>query len=302
MSPQARLLLHAALRNELSVADLTERAHHDASFRMHVLAFANSPLYERQSSLSSVADACKRLGLEGLRSVALSIMMADLVPAAEGADALLSCCLRRAVAARELARFSGSVELHEAFCTGMLLDMGLVHRACDEFEACTQVARTPGRHRATVERALGLAPHANVGAQLARDLGLTPHVTAAIAEHHATQKPDAPLSAVCWAAEQVAAVGEGSDRTRNMRAASRACSTIGIAERPLQELIERLPREVDELSMVLESAPVSSRRDEPQRSEIESLLEQYEDLMRVVERLVEQRDRLDLESLRPSSG
>jgi len=300
MSPEARQLLHAALGNELTIVHLAQRATSDPTFRMHALSLANSALYETSSPIVTVPAACDVLGVDGLQSIALSILMADLVPAAEGADALLSCCLRRAVAARELARFSGFADLHQGFCAGMLLDIGLVHRACDEFEACTQVARTPARYRATVERALDLMPHPEVGAQLALELHLPGNVVSAIAEHHGSHKPEGPLSAICWAAEHVAAVGEGGDRARNVRAASRACAAIGVPERPLQELMERLPREVSELSLVLESAPVSSRLEEPQRSEAEGLLEQYEDLMRVVERLLEQRDRLDLDSLRPA--
>jgi len=296
MSPGARHIVQAALREEITVAELADRAAADPAFAIRVLSVANSVAYSPSRTVNNVHHACTLLGVRGLRNIALSMVVADLVPAAEGADALLSNCLRRAVAARELAALSGLVHKEDGFFAGLFLEVGLLHQACDEFDACTAVARAPARYRNVHERAFGLSPHPVMGASLARELGLPDDMGQAIFDHHRTQKPEAALSAVCWAAEHVAAALEAGERTRNLRWAEKAATSLGVKGDDLHALLERIPGEVQELCLALECGPrpLSSRRGLPQTPEdpLAEMHVQYDELVRVIEQLLDERDEL----------
>ena len=295
LSPGARAIVQAALREDVSVAELGEMATVDPVFALRVLSVANSAAYSLSRQVSTVQHAASLLGVRGLRNVALGMLVADLVPAAEGATCFLSNCLRRAIAARELAQASGLSSPEDAFFAGLLLEVGLLQQACDDFDSALEVARAPGRHRTVRERAAGFVPHPLMGAQLARELSLPETMVLAIAHHHAPARPEEALAAVCWAAEYVASVLEAGHELRNLRAAEAAADRIGVGADAVHALIARIPTEVGELSRAFDCAagPASDGR-HVNRSADEDLFElhsQYEELIRVVERLLDERDK-----------
>lgn len=296
ISNGARRIVQEALRDDVSVAELAQLATADPAFAVRVLSVANSAAYGRQREVTNVNQACALLGIRGMRNIALGMLVADLVPAAEGAASLLSSCLRRAVIARALAKSVPAVQHEDAFFAGLLLELGLLHQACDAFDECLEVTQSPGRHRVTRERALGLTPHPELGAELAVELSLPAAMIEAIAEHHAAVLPKAPLSAVCWVAELCAAVLETGDGSQNLTVAEAAAAHIGVAADELNELLQAASVEVQELSHALESpaGPPKSERSlhRPVERDLQEMHEQYEQMVAALSRVMDERDRL----------
>jgi len=299
LSPGARRIVQEALREDVSVQELGEMANADPAFAVRVLSVANSAAYSRSRDVTNVQQACTLLGIRGLRNIALGMLVADLVPAAEGAASLLANCLRRALIAREIARITKLTQREDGFFAGLLLEVGLLHQACEDFEECLDVSRSPGRYRVTRERAAGLEPHPLLGARMARELSLPDALREAILNHHDPVKPEEPLSAVCWVAELCASVLEAGDESQNFRVAEAAAAQLGVASDELRECLERTPAEVNELSQALEcpAGPPKSERvfQRPAEKDLWEMHVQYEELIAALERVMDDRDRLTVE-------
>jgi hypothetical protein len=180
----------------------------------------------------------------------------------------------------------------------LLLEIGLLHQACDHYEECLEVCRSPGRQRPTRERAAGLIPHPQMGGLLAFELSLPESIEYAIAEHHAVVKPNQPLAAVCWVAEICSAVFEVGDEARNLAVAEAAAQQLGVHPDELAVIFESTQSEVDELALALECAggPYSQRGlHRPIERDLAEMQLQYEQLIQVLTRVMDQRDSLQLE-------
>ena len=143
------------------------------------------------------------LGVRGLRNVALSLVICDMVPVGEDANLLLVTSLRRAVAARLVAEALSDRALDDAFTAGLFLEIGALLRARVDLEGAAKVARMPAAHRPVIERAFGFGDHAQSGAAYVLSIGLPAAIAAAVASHHDVSPPSAHLSKVAWAAERV---------------------------------------------------------------------------------------------------
>ncbi len=301
LSRGAREIIVEALRDDVSIQELAALASSDPAFAARVLSLANSALYSVTRNVTNVSTAATLLGVRGLRSAALGMLIADMIPQAEGANDLLHNCLRRALAARTLAQASGLVARDDAFFTGLLLELGLLHQACDEFEVAVACARSPARFRMVRERALGLSPHPVRGAAIARELSLPDTMVTAIGSHHASETPSEPLAQVCWAAEMVAGVLETGNELRALRFAEAACTQIGVRNLDVSELCASLGQETLDLADAVHpgGGPASRRvLGRPPMNDASALILEYEEAMRLVENLLDERDdlRAQLES------
>lgn len=306
MSPGARSIVQAALRDDVSVMELAEMAAVDPAFALRVLAVANSSAYGLSRKVATVEHAAALLGIRGLRNIALGMLVADLVPAAEGAACFLSNCLRRAVAAREIAVVSGLASPDDGFFAGLLLEVGLLHQACDHFDLAVQVARAPGRHRPLRERAYGLLPHPQLGQSLARELSLPETMAQAIVCHHDVNRPQDALSAVCWASEFVASVLETGHEAHTLHRAEAALDSLALGVEIVHSLVERVPSEVAELSRALDCAAGAEHEGGKIRRGIEDDLSdldaQCEQMAQILESVLGERDQLraELQAALPS--
>ena len=248
LSPGTRKVVLATMRKDVSIADVVLLAADDSAFASRVVSIARGTDREVAYDWGDVTRRCSVLGISGLRNIALGMLVSDLIPAVEGAATLLGICLRRAILARELARCSGLVDPDEAFCAGLLLDVGLLHQACDHFDDCLEVARSPARHRVVWERASGLIAHPTLGARLARELDLPDSVQEAIALHHSPSRPEPPLAAICWSAELAAGALEASEGLESVRLVETAGDTLGVEPEALRMILEDTPSQVRRLA------------------------------------------------------
>lgn len=238
----ATQIVTQALAADVGISDLATLASRDPGFAARVVALANSAAYGLPNRVSDVRQACMMLGVRGLRNVALSLVICDMVPVGEDANLLLVTSLRRAVAARLVAEALKDRALDDAFTAGLFLEIGALLRARVDLDGAAKVARMPAAHRPVIERAFGFGDHAQSGAAYVLSLGLPAPIAAAVASHHDPAPPSAHLGKVAWAAERVAGIWEGGDLARLQADAVDALVLVGLSEATATELLTRLPQ------------------------------------------------------------
>jgi diguanylate cyclase (GGDEF)-like protein len=306
VSIAAMQIVRAALRPDVELGELSSLATSDPAFALRVLAMVNSALFGRSHRITDVRQACGLLGVRGLRNLGLGLIVRDMVPAgaAEGAS-LLAVCLRRAVAARLIAKALHEAMADDAFTAGMLLEVGLLARAREDVLSAARVARTPAEHRTVVERAFGHEEHPSAGAQLGAALGLPESVVEAIAMHHAVAPPDAFIAKVAWAAEHTAAMWEGGDAQRVRAKALNALDRVGVARHAVDEIVAQIPEAVTSIATALEQKVEGQRTleelSEDAHVQLVELNNVYAELVLRLESLLAEKEQLTTDLQRANS-
>lgn len=277
----------------------------DPAFALRVISYVNNPVLGIGRRIDSIQQAANLLGLRGLRSLALSLVITHLAPEAEGTEPLLANCLRRAVAAREIARQSRLAEPDACFTVGLFLDSGLLVNARQDPKSAVAIALSPGPFRLVRERAAGFRMHPDLGAAIGREHHLGDEFTDAIQRHHGLTCPTTPLARIAWVAERVASVSEGGYFEPSRVAAEEALTCVGIDSTALEPLLQTLPAAVIELSTVFDrfvgpQLDVNALRVRAEEC-LAALTEQYESLVASLEAVVRSKDALENE-LRETTG
>ncbi len=241
VSTAAVQIVQAAVREDVSVAELSALANGDPAFAMRVLSLVNSAAYARNNPISDLNQAIALLGIRGLRNVALSLVVTDLVPLGQEGAVLLSQSLRRALCCRLLAPLLGERDVDACFTTGLLLESGLLARARDELSVVAELVALPSDYRIVVESASGQLPHPSSGAELAQQYGMPEQTIEAILHHHDAEPPTDIVARICWLAERVAAVFESGMVAVERARAVAAAQLVGIGEQDLAEILQQLP-------------------------------------------------------------
>ncbi len=295
----ATRIVQEALREDVSVTELSDYACVDPAFALRILSVVNSPYVGLGRKVDDVRQASLLLGIRGLRTLALSTVVAGLGTPSELQRLLLGNCIRRAVAARAIAASLKDADVESHFTTGLLLDVGFLAEAENNPEGTREIADSPALHRITRERAAGRVPHTEQGAALARQYGLAPTFTDAILRHHDAQVPNTNACAVAWIAERCAAVYEGGDIDANRKTAQAAARQMHLPVDVLDALIDSLPERILDFSRILD-------RDLGPQLDLESLRSraheglallnaQYESLVRSLESTIAEKDELERE-------
>lgn len=305
LSPAASRIVQAALREDIAVTELAGMAASDPAFALRILGYVNNPVLGIGRKIESVSQAAALLGIRGLRSLALSLVITHLAPEAEGTEMLLANCLRRAVATREVARRLRFPEPDACFTVGLFLDAGLLVSAREDPKSAILIANSPASFRLIRERAVGLRMHPDLGALIAREHFLSDDIVEAILRHHGIAAPANPLARIAWVAERVASVFEGGYYEPARSQALDALQGMGLTEQHLDEMLTLIPQAVVELSTVfdryvgpqLEIEALRARAEES----IVALTEQYESLVASLENVVRTKEELE-NQLRDSNG
>ena len=104
VSTLALQIIHAAVQPDVAVADLGALAEKDAAFAGKLLSLVNSPVHAVSRKVTDVKQAASLLGARGIRDIALALAVSDMVPLGPSGEVLMTICLRRASAAREIGR------------------------------------------------------------------------------------------------------------------------------------------------------------------------------------------------------
>jgi diguanylate cyclase (GGDEF)-like protein len=299
MSTSAAQIVQMALREDASLSDLAQLATADPSFALRVLSFVNSPAVGLRRKVDDVKQATNLLGIRGMRTLGLSLMVAGLGPTGEGTETLLANCLRRALIARELAQLAKVQDPNPFFTAGLLLEAGLLASAKKDLVHAAYIATAPAAHRIVHERAAGFSPHPELGAEIAKSYGLGAEIVNAIAQHHDQEAPAETLAQIAWATERCAAIFEGGEINTQRSLAEQAVAELGLSAAELESLVGHTPAMVKELASALDRkvgdqldvADLESRANE----RLVALNEHYEGLVTVLEDLVKRKETLEQE-------
>ncbi len=247
VSTLAMQIVREAVRSDVSVDELARLASTDPGFAIRLLSVVNSSAYALPNKVNDVPQAVSLLGIGGLRNLALSLSLQQMVPLGEDGEVLLAISLRRAVAARMIAERMGiKRKLENYFTTGLFLEAGLLARAASDLAGAGEVARIPSTVRVIHERSEGIPPHPERGAQLAKEWNLAEDTIKAIRHHHDATPPRARIPRVAWCAERFSAVFEGGDAEANYQAAKAAGDRLNLEEAAVEEILDELPGLVED--------------------------------------------------------
>jgi diguanylate cyclase (GGDEF)-like protein len=292
----ATRIVQEALNDDVELATLSRLAESDPGFAARVVSTTNSGAFGLPRKVSDVRQACSLLGVRGLRNLALSLVVSDMIPTGSDGTVLLVNSLRRAVSARLLAEALKERALDEFFTTGLFLEIGLLQSARGDLAGTADIARMPAAHRPTYERACGRIDHTVSGGELAQQLRLPDSVIDAVRGHHAAAPPASLMSRVAWAAERVAGAFEGGDAARTRKDALDAAEAIGVASAAANALLDRVPALVAEAAQGFDRpVPAQETLDALVQDAHKRLVEMnssYERIVHQLEQLLTEKDQL----------
>jgi diguanylate cyclase (GGDEF)-like protein len=296
VSPGATRILQAALRQDVSLQELSKLAAGDPGFAVRLLGTVNSAAYRGSSAVSDLAQAIALLGIRGTRAIALGLVVSDLAPNDRDGSVLMGNCLRRALAARSLARALKMGPGDDQFTIGLLLDAGLMMRAGGTLVSAAEIGRSPAHERVLREHTLGRARHTNMGAALAERLQFPPGTAEAIRRHHDPDMPTEPLAAIAWVAERIAGVFEGGMPQFTRMMAVEAGAKLGLAESDVDQILQELPSQVAEAAAAFNhnvgAQPAIDDLINNARQQLGTLARQYGELVQALNRVVTEKEQL----------
>jgi diguanylate cyclase (GGDEF)-like protein len=292
----ATRIVQEALNDDVELSTLTRLAEQDPGFAVRVVCGVNSGAFGLSRKVSDVRQACSLLGVRGLRNLALSLVVSDMIPTGSEGTLLLVNSLRRAVSARLLAEALKEKQPDEFFTTGLFLEIGLLQSARGDLAGTADVARLPAAHRPTYERACGRVEHPISGAELARQLRLPDKLVDAVKNHHAKEPPAEILGRIAWGAERVSGAFEGGDIAAGRKDALFAMKQIGIVANAATDVLDRIPALLAEAATAFDRAiPAQEKLDALVLDANRRLVEMnnnYESVLISLEQLIREKDEL----------
>jgi len=180
------------------IADIIAR---DPAMTAKILQLANSAFFGVRRRIASPKDAVLYLGLDTLKSLALSVKVFSQFTARPQSrfsiDELARHTMLVGILARKIASVQGASrqDVEDAFAAGLLHDIGklvLVAAAPEKYEQAIEDAEKEGKTDRDAERRIFGTTHAEVGTYLVWLWGLPDSVVEAVAYHHAPTVCPAP--------------------------------------------------------------------------------------------------------------
>jgi HD-like signal output (HDOD) protein len=196
-------LLSLLSQEEPSIPLIVEAVGSDQSLTSRLLNIVNSPVYGSVRQIGSIEDAVVRIGLVGLRNMALAVSMSDITGGMKKDEWRHSITVafvgdmlsRKAASAREVHKFS--------FVTGLMHDIGklfLTRRYMLEYQT-VYTKMNKGATQIEAERTTFGCDHAMVGGLLLQVWNVPVLIVNGIKQHHepGTNK----LAGVIYASNQL---------------------------------------------------------------------------------------------------
>jgi HD-like signal output (HDOD) protein/ActR/RegA family two-component response regulator len=189
-TPQTFKALSEAIAEPNAHSDrIAEIVSQDQALSVKTLQIVNSALFRRTSAISSIHAAVAFVGLEMIKSLALSACMFSALESAPAASRLLKDLQVRSMRRAQFARMllEGSRYAQEAFTAALLLDIGEAVLALgnpEQFQQMIALAQSRGQPWYEVEPEIFGAAHPEVGAYLLGLWGLPIELIEAVAYHH----------------------------------------------------------------------------------------------------------------------
>jgi len=193
LSGVATKLLLTTVEEQTDAAKIARIIESDQALVARILRLVNSPAYGFSGRVTTVANGVSLLGFSAVRSLVLSLTLADVFPHAHDPKspfdrvAFWKHSLGCAVCAELIAEKTASDYAPEAFIAGLIHDIGkLALDVCahDDFMKCVRTAQERGTYLVEVERELLDTDHANIGKWVAEQWGLPEKYVEAVWLHH----------------------------------------------------------------------------------------------------------------------
>jgi diguanylate cyclase (GGDEF)-like protein len=186
----AQRILELVTDERTSVTQLASVISCDPSLSTRVLGLINSPMYRMNREVVSLREAVLYLGLNSVRSVALSFTLISSLrgdrESSRALDNLWRTSLMNALAARRLASETGGWDAEEAFLAGLVADCGslLMFKMVPSYRALVQRFHQGEADLLDLERANIDSDHMRVTALLAAKWNFPDAFRRLIAAHH----------------------------------------------------------------------------------------------------------------------
>ena len=188
-SPVATKLLQMLSDERVHVDQVSRFIAAEPVFAARVLQIANSPLFALHRQVASIPHAVIVVGLDRVKSIALTRALGDYIAPVLRRKALLVCwrnTLAGALLAETIAPAFG-VEKDTAYTAGLLRDIGRLALLVKYPEAYTNVlaiSREQSHDLLTTERSLFDIDHCQAGKWIVERMSMPAGICAAVERHH----------------------------------------------------------------------------------------------------------------------
>jgi HD-like signal output (HDOD) protein len=256
--------------NPLSdAADVAAEVSKDVSLSAKILRIANSAYYGTPHEIASIQTAVVRLGFKVIHTMVLSLTVFDMFPAAKKASrfdrsAFWRHCVRCGIYSRciaESGKLRGKVDSEEAFCAGLLHDIGKIvmeQYLHDDFCQALEYAHKQAKSYYEAESEVLGYTHTDVAEILISGWDLPDSLTGTIISHHMPFSGIVPQtekqSAVCHLADWFChgALSGIPDQGMQPPIDSRALDIAGIDEAAGIAIAARFEKQQEEMSAFFE--------------------------------------------------
>ncbi|QNN22174.1 GGDEF domain-containing protein [Planctomycetales bacterium ZRK34] len=247
----------------INIKQIAKTISNDPALSTKILKTVNSSYYGLSQPVSTISHALVILGLNSVKTLALSFTLVSTVRNAGDEDYDPNVIFRRslyaAVAARSIAQRVGIAECEEAFLAGLLQDLGviaMVQTLKSEYVELLSEVGDDHEKLWRAERKQMKIDHAQVGEALAKKWRLPEVLVEPIRHHHQPQK--AP-PAMRQATQAVALGGLAADVflretscTAMQDLISQLRSTFGIDASDATDLLETIGNGTQEIAKLFE--------------------------------------------------
>jgi len=212
-------ILEAVKDEDTSFEALARVVNSDPSLSARVLKVANSSFYGVSQKVNTIPKALSILGLEALKSIALSFVIVETMQGVSRNQFAFEYFWKRAVtagvAAKSIAK-AAKVKYDEAFVSGLLQDIGIIIMYFIEREAYEQVLdekKASAQPVFVVEKNIFGFEHQEVGERILDQWGLPPEISKPIGYHHCVSKAPEPYrrrARVLYLSDRISAVYHGN--------------------------------------------------------------------------------------------
>ncbi|MCP4604096.1 MAG: GGDEF domain-containing protein [Proteobacteria bacterium] len=253
-------VVQVAADPDSSVSDLAKIIKRDPVLSGQILKSVNSAYYALRRKISAVERAISFMGIRAVRNLVLCLGVRELAPKKSDypLELFWECSLRRASAAKCLARKIGLPDEEEVFTLGLCQDLGvllLIKQAPPEaVDAFTKVAREPALLRLETEKQHGKG-HDELGAELFEQWEFPKEVIEPARYHHTPDEapePYAKLAKIVCAAESIADLSIMEDAQSAIDNASDLLVKLGLDPDDLEQVLDEVGQTVTEAAEMLE--------------------------------------------------
>ncbi len=286
-------VLHLCQKEELNLAEIAKVLATDPALATKVMRMANSPIMGLRSPAKTVSHAISLLGVNAVRTLALSFSLAQDMKQREKKEkrqVYWKRSILSAIAAQEVAKAVGMPHPEEAFLAGLLQDIGILalKQAMPEAYA-RMIKEADGDHArlADLERAELGGDHAEVGQWLLERWNVPGLLALAVGSSHGTSpssdKEIGQLLKVVSLSGWLADIWVRADAPEATRVAmAHAFETLGLDEKLLEPVLRAIATAMfSEVTRLLE-ADIGSPK------EVNAILEQAKETLLISALRVEQ--------------